>query len=142
MMSLVEQFQLFRKILCVCPCCGDLVRVSDLRLKTKESDVKTWLDNYNLKTLQLSKKEEKFAEQEDDLREKAREKGRKEAKKCFNKAICPTLKSLKCDPNDIKPLFHPIDYVVFKGMNKEESVNDIIMPVSYTHLTLPTTPYV
>ena len=135
-MSLVEQFQLFRKILCVCPCCGDLVRVSDLRLKTKESDVKTWLDNYDLKTLQLSKKEEKFAEQEDALRDKAREKGRKEAKKCFNNAICPTLKSLKCDPNDIKPLFHPIDYVVFKGMNQEKTVNDIIMLSKSTCVSL------
>ena len=126
-MSLVEQFQLFRRILCVCPCCGDLVRVSDLRLKTKELDVKTWLDNYDSKVLQVSKKEETFAEKEDALRKKAVEKGRNEAKECFNNAICPTLKSLKYDPNDIKPVFYPIDYVIFNGMNKEKVVTDIIL---------------
>jgi hypothetical protein len=41
-----EEFQLFRKILCVCPCCGELVRLSDLRLKTKGEVEKTWLDDY------------------------------------------------------------------------------------------------
>ena len=121
-----EEFQQFRRILCVCPCCGEIKRVSDLRLKTKGPDVGTWLDNFEKKQLELSKEEELFGEKEGELREKAREKGRKEAEKAFHKAICPSLKRLKLDPFDVKPILHPVDFVVFNGMNKEETINDII----------------
>jgi len=126
-MTAFEEFQQFRRILCVCPICGDLVRVSDLRLKTKGPAVRTWLDDFEIKEQRLSKKEELFGEQEKNLREKAREKGRKEAEKAFNRAICSSLKALKLDPFDVKPILHPIDFVVFKGMTKEKSVSDIIL---------------
>ena len=56
--NLFEGFQEFRKILCVCPCCGELVRVSDLRLKATGSTSKTWLDDYDKKSLEMEKKEE------------------------------------------------------------------------------------
>jgi predicted Holliday junction resolvase-like endonuclease len=41
--------------------------------------------------------------------------------------MCPTLKALKLDPFDVKPILNPIDFVVFNGMNKEETVSDIIL---------------
>jgi len=126
-MTAFEEFQQFRRILCVCPICGEFVRVSDLRLKTKGPAVRTWLDDYEMEELKLSKKERLFEEKESELREKAQEKGRKEAEKAFNRAICPSLKALKLDPLDVKPILHPIDFVVFKGMNKEESISDIIL---------------
>jgi len=121
-----EEFQQFRRILCVCPVCENLVRVSDLRLKTKGPAVRTWLDDFEIKEQRFSKKEEQFEEKEKELREKAREKGRKEAEKAINRAICPSLRAFKLDPFDVKPILHPIDFVVFKGMNKEESISDII----------------
>lgn len=125
-MTSFQEFQQFRRILCVCPSCGDLVRVSDLRLKAKGPAVRTWLDDYETKARRLSKKEELFKEKEKELRKKARERGRKEAEKVFYNAICPSLKALKLDPYDVKPILHPIDFVVFKGMNKEETISDVI----------------
>lgn len=127
MTELFEEFQEFRRILCVCPCCGELVRVSDLRLKAKGPAVRTWLDDYEKKEKEIEKREVSFDEQEEGLREKAREKGRKEAKKVFNRAVCSSLKALKLDPFDVKPILNPIDFVVFKGMNKMQSVSDIIL---------------
>ena len=127
MTDLFGEFQQFRRIICVCPICGDLVRVSDLRLKTKGPAVRTWLDDFEIKVKRLSKKEELFGEKEGKLREKAREKGRKEAEKAVRRAICPSLKALKLDPFDVKPILHPIDFVVFKGMNKKETISDIIL---------------
>jgi len=126
MTDLFGEFQQFRRILCVCPRCGDLVRVSDLRLKTKGPAVRTWLDNLEIKERRLSKREELFEERKEKLREKAREKGRKEAERAFRRAICPSLRALKLDPFDVKPILHPVDFVVFKGMNKKESISDII----------------
>lgn len=127
MTDLFEEFQHFRRILCVCPSCGNLVRISDLRLKMKGPVVRTWLDDFERKEQKLSKKEKLFEEKEGKLREKAREKGRKEAKKMVNRAICSSLRALKLNPFDVKPILHPIDFVVFKGMTSEESISDIIL---------------
>jgi len=125
--ELFEEFQEFRKILCVCPCCGKIVRVSDLRLRTKGRAAKTWLDNYEKEEQELIADEQKLDEAEEDLRKVAHEKGRKEATKVFRKAICPALKALKLDPFDVKPILNPVDFVVFNGMNKTKIVTDIIL---------------
>lgn len=125
-MILFEEFQQFREILCVCPDCGTIVRVSDLKLKIKGKAVKTWLDDYENKCKIMDTKEEKFEEIADKLREEAVSKGRKKAQTIFNKAISPAFRALKFDPFDIKPILNPIDFVVFKDMNEKEEINDII----------------
>ena len=121
---MLEEFQEFRKILCICPCCGDVVRVSDLKIKVKGSIEKTWLDDHQAKIIQIKKEEDKFSEIEKETREKAQEKGRKTAEEVFNK-INPIFSNLKIDPYDIKPILHPIDYIVFKGMDKSDSIEEI-----------------
>jgi len=126
-MRLFEEYQLFRRVLCVCPYCNKLTRVSDLRLKAKGPAPKTWLDEYEIKDQTLTKKEDAFEEEKERLREEARERGRKASEKAFYKAICPSLKKLKLDPFDVKPIFHPIDFVVFKGMNSQDTVSDIML---------------
>jgi predicted Holliday junction resolvase-like endonuclease len=120
------EFQEFRKILCVCPECGEIVRVSDLRLKTKGKVKKTWLDDYELRSLQMDLKEEEFNEIERKLREAAVEKGRKEAQKVFNKAIKADFRKMKLDPYDIKPILNPVDFLVFKDMNRKDTISDIV----------------
>jgi len=126
MTELFVEFQEFRKILCVCPCCGELVKVSDLKLKVKGAAVKTWLDEYEKEEQVIIKNEEKFNGIEEKIREKWKEKGREQAEKVFNNAILPSFKALKLDPFDIKPILNPIDFVVFKGMNKKEVISDIL----------------
>jgi predicted Holliday junction resolvase-like endonuclease len=127
-MSLLSQeYQLFRRILCVCPCCNKLVRVSELKLKSKGKAPRTWLDDYDKSVSAITAKEGTFEEQEEKLREIARTKGRLQAEKAINKAMCKTLKTLKLDPFDVKPILNPIDFVVFNGMNKTKAVYDIML---------------
>lgn len=126
MTELFEEFQEFRKILCICPNCGEIVRVSDLKLKTKGPAAKTWLDEYQKKIMDFEKKEGKFEEKEAKIREKSVEKGRLEAEKAVKKLISPQLNALKIDPFDVKPILNPVDFVVFNGMTKKEEINDII----------------
>lgn len=135
-MNLFEEFQEFRKILCVCPHCGEIVRLSDLKLKTKGKAVKTWLDEYAKKSRDMDIKEENFYEISSKLREKAVAKGRKEAQKVINNAISPEFKALKLDPFDIKPIFNPVDFVVFDGMNSKKQVSNVIFLSQKTHNTL------
>jgi len=127
MTELFKEFQTFRKILCLCPCCGQIHRVSDLQLKITGRAVGTWLDYYEREDTELSVKEQRLDEIEHELRKVAHEKGRKQATKVINKAICPALKALKLDPFDVKPILNPVDFVVFKGLNKTKSVSDIIL---------------
>ena len=121
-----EEFQEFRKILCVCPECGEIVRVSDLKLKSKGKVKKTWLDDYEHRSLQMDKKEEEFDEIENTLREAAVEKGRKAAQKVFSKAIKADFRKLKLDPYDIKPILNPVDFLVFKDMSSKNLISDIV----------------
>jgi len=126
MNSSLDTFQNFRQTLCLCPCCGDIVRLSDLNLRYKGAVKKTWLDNYDQKKEVLDEKHSKFLEKEKDLREKARESGRKKVQEVVNNAVSPAIRKLKLNPYDIKPVLHPIDFLVFKGMNSNKGIDDIM----------------
>ena len=126
MNSLFEEFSELRKILCICPCCGEIVRVSDLHLKVKKPIAKTWLDTYEAKIIAMNEKEEKFNEKEEKIRDAAVKRGRDEAEKIVKKAILPIFTILKLDPYDVKPIMSPVDFIVFDGMTKKDKIKDII----------------
>src|SRR3989338_2457901 len=126
MNSLFEEFSELRKILCICPCCGDIVRVSDLHLKVKKPIVKTWLDTHEAKIIAMNKQEEKFNEKEQKIRDAAVEKGRNEAKKIVNNVVLPIFRKLKLNPFDVKPILNPIDFLVFDGMTDKDKIKSII----------------
>ena len=121
--SFVNMFNQLKIIHCMCPNCDNLMRVSDLKLLTKEKTEKTWLDMLDEKEKRIDKKEEKFAEEESKIREKSREKGRKQVPKLINKSLNENFAKLKYDPYDVKAILHPIDFVVFDGMNKGQVDN-------------------
>lgn len=126
MTYLFREFQEFRKILCVTPCCGNLVRVSDLKLAAKAPAARTWLDKYEKKESDLEKREERFEKREDKLKEIANQKGRRMAQRVFNNSISPSFRSMKLNPFDVKPILNPVDYVAFRGMERKKSVDDIL----------------
>ena len=121
-----EDFQEFRKILCVCPECGDIVRLSDLKLKTKVETEITWLDYYEFRERLLSGREAEFDAVKGELREAARAEGRRQAEVVFNNAIKQDFRRMKFNPIDIKPVLNPVDYLVFKDMNKSKEITDLV----------------
>jgi len=125
MSQLLSTFQNFRTVLCVCPCCGELYHLSDFHLKYKGKSPKTWLDTYESKLRALEKKEDKFVEKEKELREKARERGRKKVNKLLKESLGGGLSEFKYNPYDIKTLLHPVDFIVFDGLEDKESIKDI-----------------
>ncbi len=126
MTNLFEEFGELRKILCICPCCGEIVRVSDLHLKVKKPTVKTWLDTYEAQIIVMSEKEGKFDEKEEKIRELAVKKGRDEAERIVSKVVLPIFRTLKLNPFDVKPVLNPVDFLVFNGMTDKEKIKDII----------------
>jgi predicted Holliday junction resolvase-like endonuclease len=125
MSELLGIFQSFRRILCVCPCCGEMMRLSDLHLKYFGRAPKTWLDTYDHKLLAFERKERLFEEKEKEMREKSIERGRKKVPQLIRKCLCPEFKRLKYDPYDIKAIMHPVDFIVFDGLNQGEGLKSI-----------------
>jgi predicted Holliday junction resolvase-like endonuclease len=121
-----EEFQEFRKILCVCPDCGKIMRLSDLKLKTKVETDTTWLDYYEYRERLISGREAEFDAIKGELREAARAEGRRQAEVVFNNAIKRDFRKMKYDPTDIKPVLNPVDFVVFQDMNKKDEITDLV----------------
>ena len=124
-LDIVSLFQSFRTILCVCPCCGSLVRLSDLHLKYKGKAPRTWLDSYGSKLRRIEKQETEFEEIEQKMREAAHERARQQVPKLIRKCIDTRLARLRYDPYDIKVLLHPVDFVVFNGLKTGDELKDI-----------------
>ncbi len=133
MNELLDVFQSFRKILCVCPCCGEIVRMSDLHLKYSGETPKTWLDEYELQLLALEEKEQVFEAKEAELRGKAIERGRNKVPILVKNCLCPEFKSLEYDPYDIKAIMDPVDFVVFDGLNEGKQVQSVTFLAKITN---------
>ncbi|VVB76430.1 Endonuclease related to archaeal Holliday junction resolvase [Candidatus Tiddalikarchaeum anstoanum] len=134
MIEFLEDFREFRKILCVCPCCGEMTRVSDLKLYTKKPLVKTWLDEFEEEDQKLTKKVENFDEKEGEIRQHSIELGRTASKKILNqfmkRHMTPAFFKLKINPFDVKPILNPVDFLVFNGMSDEEGIIEKVMFLS------------
>lgn len=126
MTDLLDAFQSFRTIYCVCPYCNELMRLSDIRLQYAGEAPETWLDKYQTKIVTLEEKESKFKKKEREMREKAIEKGRAQVPTLVKQCFDDCLSQITYDPYDIKALWHPMDFVVFNGLNEKKDVDNII----------------
>ena len=70
--------------------------------------------------------EERFEEQKAELRQRAQEKGRRHLPSMLRKCV-PAVSRLGYYPQDLKPMFDPIDFVVFDGMTLRDSVRRLVL---------------
>jgi predicted Holliday junction resolvase-like endonuclease len=84
------------------------------------------MDEINKEKERLTELEEKLEEKKGELQKKAREKGRRIAQKTIKK-IDPVFAPRKLNADDSKVIFHPIDYIVFKGMKDSGSIKGILL---------------
>lgn len=119
--AILDFYSSLRQIFGVCPSCEEIFRVSDCKLyqKSKKPAI-DWKEKVDSELNRLDILEEKLQEKIELAREAAREAGRKEADKIVKK-IDPIFRPLKLNPNDAKVLFHPVDFIVFNGMNNNYS---------------------
>ena len=125
MSTFIDAFQDMRTILCICPCCGELVRASDLHLSAHGKAPKTWLDDYETELRELNEKEEKFDAKASEIRAKAIKRGRSRVIEKACSCLDSSLAKHKYNPYDIKALFHPVDFIVFNGLNTGGALKDI-----------------
>lgn len=124
--SLVEFFAIQREIFGICPCCGEIFRLSDARIYLRARPRKNWMDLLEDQDQLLDQLEEQIGEAEEELRDKARKSGRRRAQRAI-KRIDPVFAPRNLNADDAKVLFHPVDYVVFKGMKEPGFVDSIVL---------------
>jgi predicted Holliday junction resolvase-like endonuclease len=122
-----------QNILGLCPCCGELFLLTNAKLlftERKENKSKYGLYLSRQKELELmqlkvekmqtslDKLEEKHSQILDEVIEKSREAGNKSAKRMLKK-IDPVFSGRRIDPQDVKLIFDPIEYIVFDGMHEK-----------------------
>lgn len=123
--DLLALYRVQRSIFGVCPHSGSLFRLSDCKIFQRTAPRRDWMDDVEDETERLNRVEDKLDEREDELREVARKKGRALAMKMV-RLVDPVFTPRKLNPDDAKVLFHPVDYVVFRGM-KNDAANRILL---------------
>jgi len=124
--DILEFFQLERQIFGICPKCGRFFRLSECKIHIKEKKTLDWLGELMKKFEVVEKAEEKLDETEEEIREQARVKGRKQALRVVRK-IDPIFTPRGLNPDDAKVLLHPIDYIVFNGMKDSGKMKNIVL---------------
>lgn len=124
--DMLKFFELQRQIFGICPRSGEFFRLSDCKIFLKTRPVQDWMDKIDREDERLVSVEERLDEKEEEMRGKAREKGRRLAQRAVKK-IDAVFSPLRLNPDDAKVVFHPIDYIVFDGMKGAISPRQIVL---------------
>jgi predicted Holliday junction resolvase-like endonuclease len=126
--QVLEFYSALRQIFGVCSNCNEIIRISDGKLYQKRKPANDWKEDIDREISRLDSLQEKLEEKIDAQREAARVAGRKAANKII-KMIDPIFHPLGLDCNDCKVIFHPVDFIVFKGMSNriDCSIKEVLL---------------
>lgn len=132
MSTLTKTIEGIQEILVICPCCGDIFRLVEGKFIFPRKPPKAceYLSLVGLeKKLDredglLRSREDAFDETLNAQRQQLTEQGRKQAKQSLNE-IDPIFSGAGVDPQDVKVIFDPVEYVVFHGLASESGVQFI-----------------
>jgi predicted Holliday junction resolvase-like endonuclease len=118
--STFEMFHQARRILCKCPECDEISRLSEIRIKSGKKSNPTWLDEYEESVNDYYTENDEFERTKKDEQKKRTAIGRKQVKKDIKKIMKKSLisnyqKIINYNPYDIKVIGNPVDLVVFDG---------------------------
>jgi len=117
-----------------CPCCGEPILLKDAGL--------FYLDDFSPEAEKLFQQKLKECKvREKDIREERKAISRRSetATTTINigfilERIAPIMRDFRFDRNDCRSLFDPIDYIIFEGLSKKNSVSKILLR---SHLKTP-----
>lgn len=114
--DVIRIFDEFRSIFGICPCCGEVFRLGDASLHAKGKRPSTEFDRLGARAQALDRAEERFDAREAQLREIAQARGRQQARRVLRR-IDPVFTGHDFEVQDVKVLFDPVQFVVFRGLN-------------------------
>lgn len=109
-----------------CPCCGEPILLKDAGL--------FYLNDFSSEAKELyGQRFKELKEQEKELRERRRAIPQSSEIKStavnigfILERIAPVMEEFRFDRNDCRSLFDPIDYIIFEGLRKKNSVSKIL----------------
>lgn len=124
--TFIGLFKAQRNIFGLCPLCGEIFRLSEIKISYKRKFPIDWYDNLLAEGEKLDEREINLEEKLKIIREKATERARRVLLPKLLRKVDPLFTSLGYFPQDAKAIFDPIDFVVFDGMNRDENVRRIV----------------
>lgn len=124
--ELIKFFSIQRQIFGVCNCCGEIFRLSDANVYLKKKPTPDWMDKLHASEKRIDKAEDKVDQQEKEVRETARKKGRKQAENAARK-VDTIFHPNKFNPDDAKVMFHPVDFLIFNGMKNKNEIKNLVL---------------
>lgn len=127
---LIQTIDGIQDVLAICPCCGEIVRLAEGKFIFPKKRPKTceYLELVALEIKlsnedgRLNSAEERFEEKLEGRRQALTEQGQKQAKRKLKK-IDPTFSARDIDPQDVKVIFDPVEYIIFHGLNSADGVD-------------------
>jgi predicted Holliday junction resolvase-like endonuclease len=114
--SMMKFFQTAQEIYGVCPTCGDIFRVSDMRIFYGKEPPKDWLSTLTEKEQLLEKQQLQFEVDKSKIIEDAIQRSIAIRIGKTLERIAPIIPRLGVRPSEIRGIFDPVDYVAFNGM--------------------------
>ena len=124
--DLVKFYSVQREIFGLCHCCGEIFRLSDAKVYMKKKPTLDWMDKLEASEERLDRVESKIAEEQAAMRERAREKGRRQALRSARR-VDPVFHPIRLNPDDAKLMLHPVDFLVFNGMKQGDIRNLVLL---------------
>lgn len=117
-MDPIKWIQETRRIHGICPCCEQVFRLSDATIYTREPPPRTPFDRLEAARARLAREMDRFELRRTEVLDAQREAGQRQARARL-KRISPEFVGRGIDPQDVRVIFDPVRYVVFKGMSRD-----------------------
>ena len=121
-----DVFREFQNILVVCPACGEIHRLSDLKLSYRGKATHSWWDAIVEADVEATEAEARLRDKWKEIRLKTAEKSRKQLPKLL-KRCAPGICAHGFYPQDVKTICDPVNFIVFDGMNTRPAVRRVVL---------------
>lgn len=112
---------------CPNPDCRTLSRLAEIRISYRAKYAKDWLDKIQDEAASWEEKHEKLEEQQKELKAKSIEEARRTILPKKLRAVSPLFEKPKLQPEDIKLVSNPIDFIAFDGLVTEGALRRIVL---------------
>ena len=113
--------------ICPNPECRAVSRFTDIRVSYRAKYAKDWLDRVEDKTATWEEKQAELEVRQKELRAKSIDKARRKVLPKKLQHVSSLFVKSKVQPEDIKVVSHPLDFIAFDGLITNEDLRRIVL---------------